>query len=319
MIGDQEQAVLDANELALLLRHHGTTVVEASPLQPVLAVDPAGSIDTLEAKGALGSEWALALSVLGAPSRQARTLTTGRTHTFVQTHYGSLDSGDRLVGCWLEDGGMRISFPWEMTDIAALAGAAFLRTPSRNDVPRSATLSLAALEALSMAVDAVRMRALDSTIANQSDLPGRFTKDDLRAQADPGAWNEDAWSLVGLLRVLAPPSVILVPDAVSSGLPELVDSGLVSMEGSDWVPSPGLTDLALQLLDPLPVVAHELVESVDGELGKYRYHIALRGDGPIWSLEYLGLGSGEEVVVLESLDGMEYLGAVIGLLTAEQS
>ena len=312
MTVDHRSERLSPGRIARLIEAHHLRVEPTSPLAPFAGLPPGP--DEAPVAGLLDDGWARALAVLAAPDRQVRTVIPGPTDTLVQLHYGRVDAPETgLVGCWLEGDRMRVSFPWHEEDVAAVAARVVLATLPSPAEEADLVLSVAGLTALMAAVDAVRSRLFVSLAERDPAVDAWFDLDEIRRQAEAGAASSDARWLVTLLRILAPPFVKVPADAMGSGVDELVAAGLLRSQDGRWTPSSTLVDCATRWANPLPAVAHEVVETTGGQVSRYRYRIALRGSGPLTEID-IDDALTEPRVTLRTVDPIDYLDGLVGLL-----
>ena len=312
MTVDHRSERLSPDRIARLIEAHRLRVEPTSPLAPFAGIPPGP--DGAPAAGLLDDGWARALAVLAAPDRQVRTVIPGPADTLVQLHYGRSDAPETgLVGCWLEGDRMQVSFPWNEEDVAAVAARAVLATLPSPAEEADLVLSVAGLAAMMAAVDAVRSRLFVSLAERDPAVDAWFDLDEIRRQAEAGAASSDARWLVTLLRVLAPPFVPVPADPMGSGVDELVAVGMVRSQDGRWMPSSTLIDRATRWANPLPAVAHEVVETTGGQVSRYGYRIALRGGGPLTVIDVDDALS-EPRVTLRTVDPIRYLDDLVGLL-----
>ena len=313
MDGGHRTERLSAGQVARLIEAHGLEVAPTSPLAPFANLAPGADEGTV-GRGLLDAGGKTALAVLAAPDRQVRTIIPGPTDTLVQLYYGRADAPETgLVGCWLEGDRMRVSFPWNEEDVAAVAARVVLPTlPSPAEEP-DLVVSVAGLAALAAAIDAVRSRLFVSLAERNPAVEARFDREEIRRQAEAGASSSDARWLVTLLRVLAPPYLPVPADPIGSGFEELVAAGLIQSRDGRWTPSPALFGYATRWANPLPAVAHEVIETAGPHMTRYGYRIALRGGGPLTVIDFEDVLS-EPRVTLRTVDPIRYLDDLVGLL-----
>ena len=111
----------------------------------------------------------------------------------------------------------------------------------------------------------------------------------------------------------------LDPSGLIQGMRELVAQGLVVRDDDTWLPSASLQRLAADWRLPLPAVAHELTVVDGDQLRAARHLVAIRGDGPIWTLDYTGLTSATPRIEMRGLSGADYLEGLAGMLRAEDA
>ena len=315
MSSDHHTATLTDGEVAWLLQAGGRAVQPGSPFLPFVEVAPDADQASLQERGVTDPAWGTALAVLTAPDRQIRMIIPGPAETLIQVYYGSRSHPQaRLVGCWLEGNHLRVSFPWEEEDVAAITARVVLATPPPLADPHEVSLSVGGLQALAGAVDAVRGRLFSSLGQRQPVVAYRFAHDDVRHQLAAGTQHDDARWLVTLLRVLSPLHVKVADGAAEAGFDELAEAGIIRNENGQWTPEAPLLAYASQWRSPLPAVAHEIIEMANGELRRYEHRITIRGDGPLTLVDYQGLLAGQPIVSIKSVDAIEYLDGLIDLL-----
>ncbi|MCU0270050.1 MAG: hypothetical protein MUF83_15580 [Acidimicrobiales bacterium] len=312
MNGEHRTELLSAGQLARLIEAHRLQVEPTSPLAPFAGV--ASAPDETPVDGLLDAGWSRALAVLAAPDRQVRTIIAGPADTLVQLYYGRAEAPRAaLVGCWLEGDRMRVSFPWTEEDVAAVAARVVLATlPPPVDEP-DLVLGVTGLAALAAAVDAVRSRLFVSLAERNPAVDAWFGLDEIGQQVEAGAASADARWLVTLLRLLAPPDVAVPAEPIGPGLEELAAAGMLVVEDGRWTPSPALLGYASRWVNPLPAVAHEVIETAGARLVRYGYRIALRGSGPLTVIDVED-ALGEPRVTLRTVDPIGYLDDLVRLL-----
>jgi hypothetical protein len=236
----------------------------------------------------------------------------------VTAHYGSAaanaSGNGGLVGCWPENDRMRISFPYalddHLRDASALLGADFvaIRDPFRGD------LTPAGLAALAAAVDLLRRRLFESLLRRQAQVSMEMSSQDLLGTYAEGRSAADARWLVTLLHLLMPASVPLPERISDDGLRELTRCALLEEVGGAWRAAEPLRRRASYLKNPLPAIAHEVVALDGRDLRVYRYLIALRGDGPVWTLLFERDAEGGPRIALRSRTGAGYRKALAEIL-----
>jgi hypothetical protein len=307
--------LLAAAEVRWLLGRTGLQVSRNSPFRniPELAAQSPRHAE-VQSRG-----WRAALAVLAQPDRCVRAITARADATKTAFYYSHSAAGSvGLVGCWFEGENIRISFPATVQNIAEDA-CRNLKTdiPYIPDRFSSATLSLAGLWTLMATIDVLRSSQLTSMLERRIDSAGRFDRSLLRKQVDLGLSGHDARWSVTLLRLLAPaPLRLLAPAAVQAdvngmdaGLSELAAMGLVALDDASWLPGEALLRLAIAWASSLPAMAHEIVTlRGDAEIATHEHCIAIRGEGPLWIMEFSGLTQDKPAVLLSSINGSTYIG-----------
>jgi len=315
MTRDHHQATLTEGEVAWLLHAGNLTPQRGSPLLALAEVEVDVDEASLRELGAFDPAWGAAVAVLAVPDRQIRTIIPGPAETLIQVFYGSRAQPETgLVGFWLEGDRLRVSFPWDEGDIAAITARVVLVTPPPLAEGQEISLSVGGLDALAGAIDALRDRLFSSLSGREPTVEYHFDLDDVRHQLEAGAEHNDARWLVTLLRILAPPYVSVPPEAVASGFDELVTGGIIRSENGQWMPEQPLLSLASRWRSPLPAVAHEVIETSNGEMRRYDHRITIRGDGPLTLIDYQDLVSEDPAVSINSVDAAEYLDRLTQLL-----
>jgi hypothetical protein len=132
-----------------------------------------------------------------------------------------------------------------------------------------------------------------------------FSETDFQRELARGYSEDDArWSTT-LLRVIAPPGAQPGTDALVQGLGELSAAQLLKSVARKWQPTQTLRRLAAYWTPALPAVALEAVTLKDANtMLAYKHGIVLRGDGPLWVIEYEGLATGRPQATLRSLEAV---------------
>jgi hypothetical protein len=302
---DQQNALLTGGELRGLVDRLGLQVPQSSPLASVRDT----TAETPRIPKLLDEQWRSALTTLAGADHCVRAITPGPGATKVAIFYSAVATrSTELVGCWFEGDRIRISFPWRPADIAAAAGRILMTELPFPPEPLSVTLSPAGLTTLMAAVDVLRAARLTSLLERRVGFDLHFDAADLQRQIDLGLSGEDARWSVTLLRLLVPSAAPPTPNALPAGLQELARSQLVKLDNTKWEPTEALMRLATYWMASLPAVAHEALTIQDGNtIREYKHCIGLRGDGPLWLIEYEGLTNGQPRATLRSLDGTAYL------------
>lgn len=286
MKNGRQQMWLAPGDIATLVRLHGLLVGERSPLRSLLVTDERTPPETLRQRGLDQAPWRTALATLAAPTRQVRVSIPAPADSFVAIYYSSTDD-QNLIGCWPEEDGLQVSFPWSKEQILALAYQTLLATAPPPADELDLTLSLPGLTALAAAVDSLRAALFRSYLYREVQVPLRLTRGGLAEQVELGLSKTDARWVVTLLLLAGSPHAAPTPLLLPEGVAELEQIGLLTRDGKDWQPSVGLQRLALQWRSPLPAFALEaMVVSADGQLQQYGHRLIIRGDGPLWQLDY---------------------------------
>jgi hypothetical protein len=283
---EQQQAYLAPGDISALIRLHGLTVAANSPLITFVESEEQVTQASLKQRGLHRASWRDALTVLAAPSRQVRAQIPAPAESLTSIFYG-IAAGDAQVGCWLDEEGLRLSFPWAHEQILALGWQVLLATdpPPADDLLLS--LGLPGLTALAGAVDSLRALLFRSYLYRETAVPLLITRAGLAEQLELGLGKADGRWLVTLLNLAGSPHFPLAPQSLPDGVAELVQAGLLAADGDSWQPSAGLQRLALQWRSPLPAFALEsLVVGDDGRLRQYDHRLIIRGDGPLWQIAY---------------------------------
>lgn len=257
----------------------------------------------LDDRGLLAEPWGQALRVLGAPTGTVRVLQPLPDGTAFRAMYTGADFNG-LVGCWPERDSIRIGFPYtaagELRDASAALTADF---PAQID-PFRAELTVPGLAALAGCVDVLRGRVFGSILAREGHTGATITEADLVAVYAGGVAGADARWVVTLLNMVMPMSAPMPANVSADGIAELVGQRLIEPDASGWVASPTLERLTAWLINPLPALAHEVITTKNGEPDQYRYLIAFRGAGPLWTLAFWG--GDVPTVTLQSRSGSAY-------------
>lgn len=297
---------LSADELHALLQQQGLRPTPDSPLMGL--PKPATEVrrDALAARGLLEGAWTGALAILQQPSRRFRTVVPFASESAITLYYGNGTGRGALVGCWPEDGRLRVSFPYALEDClrdaSAQLGADYVAVRD----PFRAELTPAGLAMMAAAVDELRRRLFESLLQRNARVPMGLTPEQLhRAYAEGRAGTDARW-LVTLLGLLMPASAPLPEHLSDAGVAELIGCGLIEAQGDGWQATEPLRRLAAYLKSPLPAIAHEVL-ALDGRgLQSYGYLIGLRGDGPVWTLLFSRAENGQPAIALRAHTGAGY-------------
>ena len=303
-------ATLDAAQVVALVERAGVHVDPLSPLAPLIA---AGTRSGRAAITDVPSSIAAAVTALAAPTRQLRVLAPMAAESFVSYYYAG-PGIDGFVGATVLDDRIEITSPWAPGDLAALGGSTLLdeRIPAPSDL--SVSLSPAAITALAATIDAVNQTYLQALLARTPASRVAFDKTQIQQLLHFGTTNNDARWAVTLFNVVCPPIARLDPEDLESGLAELVNDGLLHTSGSSWEPSALLLRLAADWRPGLPAISHETIRRGSDGLD-YRYQIAIRGNGPLYVLDYFADQTGRTLVHLHGMTGLAWLESVTHLLS----
>jgi hypothetical protein len=280
-----------------------------SPLAGLADTRPEGSRSALAAHGLLDPSWSEAFSTLCRPRARLDTTLAGPDRS-VAASYCRGEREDVLVGCWAENGGIRLVYPQEP---ARLIGAAARVIGS--DAPSSPEDVLietddAGVMAIAAVVDALRARMFASML-------GRRPADDaspvISVSAVEEAWQRgmacnDARWLVTLLRVLSAGRWLASPPPLIDALQSLERLRLVSRVGSGQlaVETP-LPRLAWLWKIPLPACGWTLTALGNGAAARSSGVLAWRGDGPIFLLDASTTDALPQRWRLRSITGAAYV------------
>ena len=312
---ERRTLTLAPDEIAALTGQYHLNVGAASPLGPFAGTEPMAGTRSLGARGLLDDGWRQALTVLARPDHQVRSLIPAPLESLISVYYGSraVGGGD-LVACSARRDGVNISFPWVARDIAAITALTLLPMPPPTAESVSTELTPAGLTALAAAVDVSRATLLDSLQRRLPQMETRISLHDLMDHLEVGLSHNDARWIVTLLNVIASPFVPLVPARLGDGVGELLALGFLTRDGETLRPGPILERLAVQWRSPLPAAAHEVITMWDGEVKAVGHRIAIRGDGPLWVMDYRGILQGAPRVSLGTVDAADYLEGLVEMI-----
>ena len=166
-----------------------------------------------------------------------------------------------------------------------MAAQFLLFDPAPRALDFTFSLSLAGMSALSAVIDAMRAAIFQSTLKREVNGVPHLTADQIHQHHSLGfAYNDNRW-LVTLLRLLSPLPFPLPADQLQEGMRELVEVGLLRQQNLFQL-SPQLAMMTAHLRTPLPACGVESVINQNGQTTHYSYRLYLRGDGPIWQLDY---------------------------------
>jgi hypothetical protein len=305
----RNEATFQAGELRRLIDHEKLELTRWSPLAFALGSKPDGNIKSLLDRGLASDDWKTALQSLARPICQVRVLTPGiRSSRIARFYKGANGEKNQMIGCWFDGDGLRISFPWSPHDVAEAA-----KPVLDTDLPIPAdsvfaALTPAGLFVLAAAMDAIRASQLSAMLERRPPPELRLDDADLQHQLALGFSEDDPRWSVSLLRLIGPPGLPLGADPLIAGLRDLSAADLVKHVDGRWVPTEALKRIAAHWSPTLPALAHEAVTlDAGGEVLEYRHCVAVRGDGPLWLVEFEALASHQPRVSLRSVDGATYL------------
>ncbi|MFP4056905.1 MAG: hypothetical protein ACLF0G_08555 [Candidatus Brocadiia bacterium] len=280
----QHEAYLAPGEVRGLLAHLRLPLIPESPLWGLPEEPPAGEAALAE-RSLLDEPWVQAMRALACPDRLLRLLVAYPSQLGAMAFYGCGD-GDGLIGCWAEEGRLRISFPREadrlVSQVCRLLAADF---PAQHD-PFQAEFSPAGLACLAAAVDALRghvLRGMLERSATAETLLSLQAMEEVYAEGRQGA--DGRW-LVTLLNFLAPTAAALPEQLDESALDELLAADLLRREEESLRATETLCRLAAYWLTPLPALAHEALRFEGQTPQMPQFRLALRGTGPLWVMDF---------------------------------
>ncbi|MBN2080834.1 zinc ribbon domain-containing protein [bacterium] len=288
-------------ETNMALNRLKLTAQPHSPLAPFLQEGARGSVVDLDAKLASSAEWPLAWRILAAPDYSVRALTAGAAG-LLESYYFGLRDGEisGLVGCWAEQDGLRVSFPW---DNHSIASASLLALTPADFIPRRTeplVLSPAGLTAFAAVLDTVRQDQIDGLASRRPEARAQFGAPAVIDQAAVGLAHDDRRWLVTLLRELAPPPVPPRYEHLDAGFPELIVAGVITAASGNWVPADWVRELAARWYTPLPAAALGTLTHRDGADQAGRHLIAIRGSGALWTFVYDGIAAGTPRIICQN-------------------
>ena len=292
-----EPLALTAKQLRLWIAAAGASVRPSSPLAALPKGDAESDGSFLHTLGLLSEEGRRTLSALVAPERWVRVLQPLPAATRVSAFYAG-PSGE-YVGFWGgDDERYELAAPWTPQGLVqAWESQATAADPFRVE------LSLHALSLLAAAIDSTRAWLFTTLLQRQPGGRPIFEMADLEAQLELGWEFSDARWLTTLLRLLSPSVIALAPPDLRAGFAEVAAAGLIETSGDRWAPGEALQRLAAYWRSPLPALAIESVHAKGDRIESHRHRVFVKGDGPLWVLEYEGLLENEPRVTLRSLDG----------------
>ncbi len=246
--------------------------------------------------------------------REVRRLLALPDALVVVNRYGNRDRGPGLASCHEQGGQVRIGLLRTPDQVAAEEEETVDAQSAPAPESGAVSLGVEAVNVLAAAVDALRT-VLFASILQRTETPElRFRRDDLREMLQRGVDHHDARWLVTLLRLLAPPACQPYPSDLDRGWEALAATELLRSEGDGtWRPGDALLRLAAYWKVPLPAAGHQItVHHRDGSVTRGGL-IALRGDGPLWLLDYRNPESADPQVQLRSIAGVDYAAELAGL------
>jgi hypothetical protein len=318
----ERRDTLSVADIAALAEHHGLVLAAGSPLVdgsvrdlPHQENERTGRA-SLESRGLLGADWREALAVLAAPTLQVRALIPGPDAAFIPILYGTHEQG--WVGCWRDGLGLLVTFPWDADRILAMGYQVLMATEPPPPDGLSLSLSLPGLTALACVVDALRAFLFRSLLNRLTFTSPVLTRAELAGHLEQGLLNADSRWLVSLLDVVGSPHFPLAPQELPAGIEELERMGMLIPTEEGWEPVLSLQRLALMWRSVLPAFALEsIVVGDDGALRQYGHRVVIRGDGPLWQIDYgAELWGGAPRVTLRDLSPLECFNGLQTLLAS---
>ncbi len=303
---------MDTNQELLLKRSEVRLLVEASAVEPALH-SPLAGLMQIPASGTTPAlpddSWKKILGILAAPAQEVRVIVPTPELSSVRLFYRSANFTDDFIGCWLEEDQLRLSRGWNAASILNTVASSLWSISPVEASPFTAELSPAALAAWAAAVDTLRALLFASLLKRATRIELDLTLEDIREQFQYGFECEDARWLVTLLRALAPAGFGLEGGSVEEGATSLEKAGLLTAGASGhWQPTPQLQQFAAHLKNPLP--ACSIISSFfgDKDCSSYnRYTSVVRGDGPLWVIDFAGLAESRPRAQLDSVTGADLL------------
>ncbi len=314
------EAILSHGELRALIDLNGLNVQGSSPLKPVMESPAQGDRGSFARRGLLSDDWHSALCTLCGPRFEARSLVTFADATAVNVFYSDGSAEGALVACREEGDRVRIAFPIEPSQVARADADALHTSHAPTPETGAVSMSLEAFNVLAAAVDALRAVLLTSILWRAAVPELVFRYENLKEMLQSGIDSADARWLVTLLRVLAPPRCEPMPLDLDNGYRELLRLELLSEDGHGiWRPSQTLQRMAAYWKVPLPAGAHQTVSLRPKGTQQYRGCVTLRGDGPLWVVDYEGIGveDASPRVRLRSVDRDVWFMEILGMLTPQ--
>ncbi|MBN2319669.1 MAG: zinc ribbon domain-containing protein [Acidobacteria bacterium] len=302
---------LPADRIHALLGELGLNPTKDSPLIGLPRQNGAVSSNELAQLGLLDEPWPKAMGVLCAPIACVRSMRAFPDRTMVAVWYRAEDSDDGTsVGYWPEDGMMQITAPCRMTDHVEHATGA-LATHLVRDIrdPLQVDLTVPCLAAMAAAIDVVRADMFESMLRRAGRCSEWFAVERLHDTYAAGRSELDARWLTSLLHLLMPVSMPIPEQVPAHALTELAALGLIERDRDHWRASEALLRLASYWKTALPAIAHEVIAP-----DRYRYLIAFRGDGPLFTLDFWRTRENNPGVTLASIRERDYQQALQGLL-----
>jgi hypothetical protein len=305
----QEGALLTLDDLRGLAGEFGRAVSPVSPL----AAGADTPVSTRRKPALDGDDWRAAMAVLAAPDRFVSVATPIPGAVKIASYYAR---GDEMAACVAERDGFRVSFPWTIDAIVEDAREALLADLPLLPDTFTTTLSPAGLSVLMAAVDLQRATLLAAMLERRIRPDFRFEVAQLQEQLDQGLAADDSRWMVTFLRLLAPLNASPTPDDLAIGLAELAAAQLITLDRKQWSPAAPLLRLVSHWGSAMPAVAHQLLTlDSEGAIEHWRHRIAIRGQGPIWVIDYDGLVHDKPAATLRSVYGSVYLRGLKSMLS----
>ena len=273
-----KEALLGSDEVIRILQYFRLTPTDSSPFFGIRGQTSNQPIDAIRDHGYLSSEWAKAFRLLCTPTRKVRSLVPGPKDTAYSVYFGD---HEHLVGCVVYESRAKISFFFDDEHVIRHAEGVLGRESQSGADTWSTDLSPTGLIALALTLDAAREALFESLLARRGALDPNVPVSRIETQFEAGMKHEDARWLTTLVRLLMPPMAVMERYRLNEGLMELVSAGLLANEGGYVRLNDALRRLLFDWKYPLPAVAHESMTVGNGRLRRYRYSIAIRGDGSI--------------------------------------
>jgi hypothetical protein len=208
------------------------------------------------------------------------------------------------VGYWPEPPQVRVRFPCtteQLVETSAELVCADLRLEDRFTADHLAPGDVAALAA---AVDVLRGRYFETMTERLGlEVVADLSRDDLQRALDAGRTGIDARWVVTLLRLLMPAGAPMPAEITEPSLHVLARAGLLEPRGARWRATATLCRVAGCLRTPLPAIALEALAADGASDQAYDHLIAIRGEGPLWTLDVRLDGPRQTSLALRSLQG----------------
>lgn len=304
MNGDLRSELLTWPEVAWLA-NIGGDLQPTSLLASFAGLGDTEGAESPASRGLTGEPWESVFAVLRRPRTRVRVTVPGATATLVQYFVGGKSAADGLIGCWLEDGGLRVSYPWSDRDVVSLVSQVLFSSAPDAVEAESTILTPDGLAALAAAVDAVRSQYFSAMAERNLEAGYRLDREIIDGQAAAGWESADARWLLPMLRLtgfMGPAT----SDALGRGIAELVESGLLVAGGDDWRPGQMLLTLAAWWRDVLPAVSFETTRFDGDRVAENEHRIIIRGDGPLCVLHRTGASSAGMPITVGTVAPLEY-------------